>query len=145
MATPQIKSLSQINSALDSMTQIMTGGAAKLGRFWGCLPRRPGYLEHRLWQAPTPGVSGAPTATAERFAIFFLKKKKKKDKILGQGPFTTPARDRMAGIHQPADGAHGSLASEHGSAADFHDNRRLVRTSGRPARRIRAEAVKQAV
>ena len=31
MATPQIKSLSQINSALDSMTQIMTGGPAEGG------------------------------------------------------------------------------------------------------------------
>ncbi len=70
MASPQMKALSQINSALDSMTSIMTGGPANASALTGIIQGiQTSY-------APAPGVRGAPTATSA-FA-----------RALGQGPFT---------------------------------------------------------
>jgi hypothetical protein len=63
MASPQMKSLSQINQALDSMTAIMTGGPGNAAALYGLAAGAPAAVAAA---AGGPGITGAGNALMAR-------------------------------------------------------------------------------
>ena len=85
MAAPQMKSLSQINSALDSVTSIMTGGAANASALFQAGAAAPPHMARALaqgpfttagaaaWQAftnPQTGIMAASQANMDQLRTF---------------------------------------------------------------------------
>ena len=105
MATPQMKSLSQINSALDSMTQIMTGGAANASALFGLSAAAPATLAQTLATAP-----GGHLTTAQQNQIAQALKgdpvaaRRLMASSLGQGPFTTAGAAAWQAFTNPQTG-----------------------------------------
>lgn len=75
MASPQMKSLSQINQALDSMTAIMTGGAANASALYQATAAAPAAVAQAM---AAPALTATQRAAAQRLVA----------KGLAQGPFT---------------------------------------------------------
>lgn len=63
MSSPQMKSLSQINSAMDSMTQIMSGGPAGMATLFGMLGGTPTTVSHGgMKLQPPPAIKAMAQA-----------------------------------------------------------------------------------
>jgi hypothetical protein len=90
MSSPQVKKLSQINQALDSMTQIMTGGPGNAAALFQVSAAAPATVAQAMATAPGGRLSTAQqNQIAAALAGDAGAARKLMSGALAQGPFTT--------------------------------------------------------